>query len=111
MCVSISQHQLISIIVQGFKVGLCDRAPLDAPNSLLCLGNNCCISSTLGAMLLRFEKLFSRNVYVHHYTEYMDAEDMTTAKSIVADLMQAYDGLNGQGPPQHVQAYATLGLG
>lgn len=97
--------------VQGFKVGLCDRPPLDAANSLLCLGNNCCISDTFAAMLRRFDKLFSRNVYVHHYTQFMDVQDMAAAKSTVLDIMRGYEDLNGQPAPEHVDVYTPFGLG
>lgn len=38
----------------------------------------------------RFDKLFRRKVYVHHYAQFMEAEGMAQARRNVLDLQQAY---------------------
>ena len=96
--------------MQGFKVGLCDRPPLNAPSSLLCLTNNCCIADTFSNMLRRFDKLFNRNVYVHHYAQFMDVEDMAAAKANVLSTMEGYAKLNRQVAPADAELYTPLGL-
>lgn len=99
------------ILLQGFKVGLCSQAPLDAPHSLLCLANNCCVSNTFNAMLHRFDQLFSRRVYVHHYSQFMDPEDMANARDNVLELTHAYEKLDGQESPSHLDTYVPQGIG
>jgi tubulin epsilon len=76
--------------MQGFKVGLCDAPPPGCQHSLLCLANNTGIAATFDAMRGRFEKLFSRQVYVHHYTQYMEQDSMRQACDNIADLHDAY---------------------
>ena len=49
-------------VSDGFKVGLCDRAPVGTPYSALCLANNCAMQRPLDAMNERFGKLRKRNV-------------------------------------------------
>ena len=44
-------------VSDGFKVGLCDRAPVGTPYSALCLANNCAMQRPLDAMNERFGKL------------------------------------------------------
>ena len=41
-------------------------------------------------MTARFSKLRKRNVYVHHYTEYMELEDMDGAAATIQDLAAEY---------------------
>ena len=43
--------------------------PVGRTFSALALANNCCFGGTLGAMRERFDKLYRRRVYVHHYTQ------------------------------------------
>eukprot|EP00892_Ulva_mutabilis_P012892 jgi/Ulvmu1/9976/UM059_0025.1 len=95
---------------EGFKVGLCSQAPLDVQHSLLCLANNCCVSSTFDAMIQRFDQLFSRRVYVHHYSQFMDPGDMAQARENVFGLMRSYQDLDGQQAPDHLDKYESRGL-
>lgn len=96
--------------MQGFKVGLCSQAPVDVQHSLLCLANNCCIYSTFDAMVQRFDQLFNRRVYVHHYSQFMDPGDMAQARDNVLDLTRSYQKLDGQEAPDHFDTYAPQGL-
>lgn len=98
------------LLLQGFKVGLCSQAPLDVQHSLLCLANNCCISNTFNAMLKRFDQLFSRGVYVHHYSQFMDAQDMVEARTTVLDVTRAYEKLDGQERPSQSNNFVPQGL-
>lgn len=80
-------------------MGLCNKAAVGVPNSLLCLSNNCCIGATFGTMGERFDKLFKRKVYVHHYAQFMEAEGMALARRNVLDLQNAYADLQNAAPP------------
>ena len=95
--------------LQGFKVGLCDKAPLGAPHSILSLANNCSIASTFGAMSERFGKLFKRQVYVHHYTQYMDVGGMAEAQSNVHALQHAYEDVANMPAPSEEDLYVPVG--
>lgn len=88
------------VLVQGFKVGLCDKAPVGTPHSLLCLSNNTCIAETFDAMCSRFQRLYKRQVYVHHYTQYMDVDGMQTALANVSALKDAYREVEGLPEPE-----------
>jgi tubulin epsilon len=80
-------------------VGLCSVPPAGLPYSLLQLGNNCCIRNTFTAMEERFQKLYKKKVYLHHYTQYMDASCFDQAAATVRDLVDEYAALDGDGDP------------
>ena len=95
--------------VQGFKVGLCNKPPLGAPHSLLSLTNNCCIRSTFDTMSQRFTKLFKRQVYVHHYTQFMDRGGLVEARDNVSALQQAYLDVENMPEPEYEEMYVPTG--
>jgi tubulin epsilon len=95
--------------VQGFKVGLCNKAPLGAPHSLLCLANNCAIGDVFGTMSDRFQKLFKRQVYVHHYTQFMEVDGMAAARESVRALQQAYVDAANMPEPEYEELYVPAG--
>ncbi|EGR30381.1 hypothetical protein IMG5_133480 [Ichthyophthirius multifiliis] len=75
---------------EGFKYGICNAPPVDQvfqnniqlyflflsfqPYSVLCMANNTSIRETFQEILERFNKLYRKKVYIHHYTQYMDAQ-------------------------------------
>uniref|UniRef100_A0A061RE11 Tubulin epsilon n=1 Tax=Tetraselmis sp. GSL018 TaxID=582737 RepID=A0A061RE11_9CHLO len=79
---------------EGFKIGLCGVPPADAPLSVTCLSNNCCVRGTFTSMQERFMKLYKRKVYVHHYTRYMEAAVFDQALEDVHSLIEDYAGLD-----------------
>jgi len=97
-------------VSDGFKVGLCDRAPVGVPYSALCLANNCAMQKPLTAMCERYRKLRRRNVYMHHYTEYMEAADMDAAAESIEDLTAEYARVDASCPPQTVPSIQPLGI-
>lgn len=97
-------------VSDGFKVGLCDRAPVGVPYSALCLANNCAMQKPLDAMTARFSKLRNRNLYVHHYTEYMELEDMDGAAATIQELAAEYGRVDATGPPETVPSIEPLGV-
>lgn len=97
-------------VSDGFKVGLCDRAPVGTPYSALCLANNCAMQRPLDAMNERFGKLRKRNVYLHHYTEYMDLADIDGAAECIQDLGAEYGRLDIARVPDTVPSIEPLGI-
>lgn len=91
--------------LQGFKVGLCAKAPVGTPHSLLCLSNNTCIAETFEAMCGRFQRLFKRQVYVHHYTQYMEVDGMRSALDNVCALRDAYREVENMPEPELVDDF------
>jgi tubulin epsilon len=95
--------------LQGFKVGLCSKPPVGASQSILSLSNNCCISEVFGTMRRRFNKLFGRQMYVHHYTEFMEREGMAEARQNVATLQSLYDDMSTLEPSELENVYVPRG--
>ena len=68
-------------------------------DSALCLANNCVMQKPLDDGTARFSKL--RHQSMHHYTEYMELEDMDGAAATIQDLAAEY-GRWTTGPPETV---------
>lgn len=83
---------------EGFKLGICSKPPVGLPYSLLALANNTCIARTFDTMLQRFDKLYKRKLFVHHYEEYMDKGNFDVARNTIATLRDEYDSLNRAQP-------------
>ena len=97
-------------VSDGFKVGLCDRPPTGTPYSALCLANNCAMRKPLDAMTSRFQKLRKRNLYVHHYGEFMSIDDMDLAAMSIGDLADEYGRVDTMTPPETVPSIQPLGV-
>mmetsp|Transcript_17923 Transcript_17923/g.32719 ORF Transcript_17923/g.32719 Transcript_17923/m.32719 type:complete len:435 (-) Transcript_17923:313-1617(-) len=80
----------------GFKLGLCSRPPLGHPNAILSLANNSAVSNTFQAIRERFDKLYKRRVYTHHYEQYMDLSLFGEAVEAVTDVAQRYREIDNQ---------------
>lgn len=95
---------------EGFKVGLCSRPPVGLPFSLLNLSNNCCVAGTFATMLDRYDKLYKRRLFLHHYEQFMDAGELEQAASTVSSLMQEYNTLDRAKPPDTIPRLRPRGL-
>ncbi|KAG2495742.1 hypothetical protein HYH03_006339 [Edaphochlamys debaryana] len=86
---------------EGFKLGICSTPPVGCPFGLLCLANNTAIAGTFQTMRERFDKLYKRRFYTHHYEQYMDIAGFAEAAEAVGELTQQYAALEGatQAPP------------
>ena len=58
--------------------------------SLLSLANNSCIGATFERMHERFTKLYRRRVFLHHYMQFMPAEDIQSAAHAVSEMVHEY---------------------
>ncbi|MEW5303364.1 MAG: hypothetical protein WDW38_001690 [Sanguina aurantia] len=95
---------------EGFKLGLCSRPPVGLPYSLLCLANNTAIAGTFSTMKERFDKLYKRRFYTHHYEQYMDASNFTDSVEVVEDLIESYQSMEGATQPPPVTRLKPRGV-
>lgn len=82
----------------GFKYGICDEKPSYNNYSLLCLANNTAITDVFEKLDTRFNKLFKKKVYVHHYTQYISESLFDEAIGNIQDVKDTYFELDGSEP-------------
>eukprot|EP00127_Corallochytrium_limacisporum_P004168 Clim_evm113s157 gene=Clim_evmTU113s157 len=76
----------------AWKVGLCSKAPVSLPHSLLALHNNSAVTSLLCAMDEHFYKIYKRKAHVHHYTKFgLELSDFDAARQNLDDVVQLYN--------------------
>eukprot|EP01064_Diplonema_japonicum_P002313 TRINITY_DN11472_c0_g1_i1.p1 TRINITY_DN11472_c0_g1~~TRINITY_DN11472_c0_g1_i1.p1 ORF type:complete len:496 (+),score=56.79 TRINITY_DN11472_c0_g1_i1:56-1489(+) len=75
---------------EGFKVGMCSVPACEIPTSLLSLTNTTSITHSIQAIKDSFVKLYSVGAHLHHYTEYIEQEEITEAYENVNSLVDAY---------------------
>lgn len=83
----------------GFKYGICDEKPSYNNYSLLCLANNTAITDIFDKLSTRFNKLYKKKVYVHHYTKYITDYMFDDAIENIRDVKDTYFELD-QSEPQ-----------
>ena len=74
----------------GIKVGLCAAAPVGQPQALLALSNSCAMAGVLANVTGRFDLLYKRRAHLHHFTQYMEADGMASAREIVRTVAADY---------------------
>ncbi len=78
------------IVSAGFKIGLCSSAPLYTDAAALCISNNCSIRGPLAAGYQRFLRLYRARAHIHHYLEYVPADEFQHAAEAVTGLIEQY---------------------
>lgn len=82
---------------EGWKIGLCDTPSSNAERSLLCLGNNTSIRQSFLQVQSRFDKLYRKRAFKHHFTnEGMDEARFGLAIEGVVDICQRYQELEAE---------------
>ena len=76
---------------EGFKVGLCSVPACESPVSLLSLTNNSGITQSLSNIQDRFAKLYNVHAHLHHYTEYIEQEEIHEAFQKTSSLIDSYE--------------------
>lgn len=90
----------------GFKVGLCSVPSIGQPYSLLSLSNNACIADRFQFMEDRFVKLYSRQVYVHHYTSHGATKELfKEALESLRTIKNSYLELSTMLPPTTIPRF------
>ena len=75
---------------EGYKYGICSVPSLHNDKTLLALTNNTAFSETLIKIRKRFQKLYKRKVYVHHYTEFIEQDIFDISADINKSLIDEY---------------------
>ena len=88
----------------GWKVGLCKVSPIGSENAVLCLANSTGIRVPLSKMARAFTRLYKRRAHVHHFTEYVELEDMEEALHRVRALRDDYHEM---GQPRTTYQYSS----
>jgi tubulin epsilon len=76
----------------GFKVGVCSSRPLYSDAAALCISNNCAIRGPLQEGYGRFLRLYRARAHIHHYLEYISADEFQHAAENVTSLITDYAG-------------------
>ena len=87
-----SSLRFVSWNQEGWKVGLCDVASHQQERSLLCLGNNTCVSGSFRTVRERFNRLYKKKAFKHHFTsEGMDEARFGIVQESLNDLIGQYE--------------------
>jgi Tubulin C-terminal domain len=79
---------------EGFKYGICGVPSVNYNKSLLCLANNAGITEIFGSMSQRFNKLYLRQVYLHHYTNFIEKSMFEEARENLEGIIKSYQEIN-----------------
>ncbi len=83
--------RMVSWNPDGFKIGLCSSPPLYTDAAALCISNNCSVKVPLTESYSRFVKLYRARAHVHHYLEYISADEFQHAAEAVSNLINQYN--------------------
>lgn len=75
---------------------MCGVAPPWARATALGISNNVCVRIPLARSYDRFLRLYRARAHLHHYLEYLDAEDLVQSAHTVVGAVEAYEELAGQ---------------
>ena len=112
--------RMIHFNEDGFKLGLCGAAPLEADHAVLCLANTTVVAGMFEDMHRRFGKLYGRRAMVHHYAEYMSDADaggrgvggggglFAEAEEVLVGVAAAYRELESSAPPTDAEVARYL---
>jgi tubulin epsilon len=87
----------------GIKVGLCAAPPVGLPHAILSLSNSCAMTGVLDTLLSRFDRLYRRKAHVHHFSQYIDASHLATAREALLTVREQYASMHDQTPPPAAQ--------
>ena len=79
---------------EGFKFGICDQKPLDMDFTLLSLSNNTAVEEVFSKLQGRFQKLFKKKMFLHHYLQYIEEREIEDASTEVEELIWRYKELD-----------------
>jgi tubulin epsilon len=100
---------MVSWNPDGFKIGLCSVPPLGRPYSVLSIRNDTCMIYPLGRAREKFNTLFKRKVYVHHYLDFLEESAFVEAREGLTELMANYEAAQeGQSPEKPARRYQPL---
>jgi hypothetical protein len=80
----------LSPFLAGFKVGVCSSRPLYSDAAALCISNNASIRGPLQDGYARFLRLYKARAHIHHYLEYISADEFQHAAENITSLIADY---------------------
>ena len=93
------QLQLPAWNPDGVKLGLCAAPPVGQPQALLALSNSCAMADVLHTATGRFDGLYKRKAYLHHFTQYMEPAGLQHAREVVQHVHDEYEAMRNTPPP------------
>ncbi len=79
----------------GVKIGLCAAPPVGQPQALLALSNSCAMGAALDEVSGRFDRLYRHKAHLHHFTQYIGADELAGARDTVRGVAAEYARLRG----------------
>jgi hypothetical protein len=86
---------MVSWNPDGFKIGMCSTSSLYSSVTALTVSNNCTISEPLVEGYSRFVKLYRARAHLHHFLEYIEADQIAAAAETVTGLIADYRHAGG----------------
>ena len=96
---ALSAKQTLALVPARLPARLARDLHAGLPFSLLCLANNCGIGATFAAMQHRFQQLYRRRLYTHHYEAYIELPEFDAALEAAAWLTDSYQQLDETSQP------------
>ena len=93
---------------EGFKMGLCSVPAVEAPASLLSLTNNSGIVEPFNQLESRFVQLYNVGAHLHHYTEYLEKEEIDAALDNVRSLIDTYNTVGDMHLPEEARELGSM---
>lgn len=86
----------------GFKVGICEAPPAYGEYECVCLRNSPQITRSIGHCKESFDKLFQKKMFLHHYTRFLEMDEIRRRRTVVDDLIAEYAELERTRGSRHV---------
>ena len=74
---------------------------------MLALSNTCAMADVLHDAVSRFDRLYKRKAHLHHFTQYIEAGSLASAREAVRRAADEYSAMR-QPPPPSDEARALL---
>ena len=89
-----SKCRMVAWNPHGFKVGLCSVPPVGHKRSLCMLSNNASTHRALSSLSERFQMLWRRRSYAHHYTHFVEEHDVDAAHERLLKVAEQYAAID-----------------
>ena len=100
--------QMVDWNSEGFKYGICGVPTMNHDKALLCLTNNTAFSDILRKIRRRFLKLYKKQFFLHHYTEYIERDLFDYSAEVNKGLIEEYCELRDRKAVGRVHRYRPL---
>ena len=91
------------------KIGMCSTPSPGEKMSVLCIQNSTAFGAVLARERDRFNLLFRRRAMTHHYTEFVEIDEIKAAEVAVSSIVDEYQALERGQTPQAAMNSTTCG--